>query len=151
MVLERCNSIQDCIEYGKQLEFAHHKLYDQYFIKVNNEKVLLTTYLSILTDYMPVIKKTLVNYVFTDEDFITYKYKPKMFCRNKYGTMELWSLLLRVNHMTSVMDFTQKDIKIFDENIIFSLLNEIIILEQKRIEQNQIEIDKKWKDMSTDK
>lgn len=149
MNLVSCNTIDDCIEYGKSLQLAHSKLFDRVAIATGEDKLIIANYTSVLTQYMSYIKATLQEYTFTDEEFLTYQYKPKMFCYHKYGTMELWSLLLRVNNMISIMDFTKKTIKVFNEDLIFQLLNEIIILEKSRMEKNNIEIEKKIIEMST--
>lgn len=149
MNLLNCNTIDDCIEYGKSLEFAHSKLFERVTISTDDNNLIIANYTSILTRYMDYIKETLVEYTFTDEEFLTYQYKPKMFCYHVYGTMELWSLLLRVNNMISIMDFKEKTIKIFNSQVIFELLNEIMNLEREDMESNNLEIEKKIIEMST--
>lgn len=149
MNLISCNTIDDCIEYGKSLELAHSKLFERVTIETGSSDLIIANYTSILTRYMPYIKESLVEYTFSEEDFLVYQYKPKMFCYHVYGTMELWSLLLRVNNMISIMDFKERTIKIFNDQIIFDLLNEIIILEKDEIENNNLEVEKKIIEMST--
>ena len=149
MNLTRCTTVDDCIEYGKSLQLAHSKLFDRVAIETDDDKLIIANYTSILSSYMDYIKETLVEHTFSDEEFLTYQYKPKMFCLHRYGTMELWSLLLRVNNMISIMDFKKQTIKIFNEDLIFDVLNEIIILEQTRKEKNDLEIEKKIIEMST--
>lgn len=149
MNLTKCNTIDDCIEYGKSLELAHSKLFERVTIETNDTNLIIANYTSILTQYMDYIKETLVEYTFTDEEFLTYQYKPKMFCYHVYGTMELWSLLLRVNNMISIMDFKEKTIKIFNTQVIFDLLNEIMILEKDDRQTNDLEVEKKIIEMST--
>lgn len=149
MNLTSCNTVDDCIEYGKSLELAHSKLFERVTIATDDSNLIIANYTSILTQYMDYLKESLVEYTFSEEDFLTYQYKPKMFCYHVYGTMELWSLLLRVNNMISIMDFKEKKIKIFNEQVIFDLLNEIINLEREDIEANNLEVEKKIIEMST--
>lgn len=149
MNLTSCNTIDDCIQYGKSLELAHSKLFERVTIETDNSNLIITNYTSILTRYMDYIKESLVEYTFSDEEFMLYQYKPKMFCYHAYGTMELWSLLLRVNNMISIMDFKERTIKMFNEQVIFDILNEIIILERDEIESNTLEVEKKIIEMST--
>lgn len=149
MNLTRCNTIDDCVQYGKDLELSHSKLFIKTPIAIGEDKLIISNYTSILTQYMDYIRGSLVDYTISDEDMMVFKYKPKYFCLQMYGTMELWSLLLRVNNMTSIMDFKKKNIKIFNELLIFDIINEILILEKDRIEKNNDEVEKKIISMST--
>lgn len=149
MNLIKCNSVDDCVQYGEELELAHGKLFVKTPLKIGDDKLIISNYASILNPYMDYIKKTLVDYEISDKDMLIYKYKPKYFCLTTYGTMELWSLLLRVNNMKSIMDFKKNKIKIFDKILIFDVLNEIIILERHKTQKNNEEIDKAILEMST--
>ena len=149
MNLIKCNNVDDCVKYGEDLELSHSKLFVKTPISIGDDKLLISNYTSIINPYMDYIKKTLVDYTITDEEMMEFKYKPKYFCLSKYGTMELWSLLLRVNNMKSIMDFNKKNIKAFNSNMIFETINEIIILEEERIQKNNDEITKKIIEMGT--
>jgi len=74
---------------------------------------------------------------FTDNDFRKYKFQPKKLSLILYQTTELWSLLLKLNNMSSILEFTKKDILVPPANVIFNLLNEVIILEKKQITANK--------------
>lgn len=142
MNLIKCNTVDDCVAYGEELDLAHGKMFVRTPIVIGDNKVIISNYTSILTPYMDYIKTALVDYTITDEEMMEYKYKPKYFCLMKYGTMELWSLLLRVNNMKSIMDFKKKNIKVFNELLIFDIINEILILEEARIQKNNDEVEK---------
>ena len=64
-----------------------------------------------------------------------YRYQPKMFCNDIYGTTELWGLLLKINNFNSIVNFNSKHIKVFGNNI-FAVLNEILINEKENILKN---------------
>ena len=51
--------------------------------------------------------------------------------------------------MISIMDFKEKTIKIFNTQVIFDLLNEIMILEKDDRQTNDLEVEKKIIEMST--
>lgn len=149
MNLQKCNTVDDCVKFGKELELSHGKMFVRSTIQPSDNTLLISNYTSILTPYMDYINSALIDHTISDEDMTIYKYKPKYFCLQMYGTMELWSLLLRVNNMKSIMDFNKKQIKIFDELVIFDIINEIMILEKEKMELNNEEIDKKIIKMST--
>ena len=149
MNLISCNTVDDCVAYGEDLELSHSKLFVKTPIVISDNKLIVSNYTSILNPYMDYIKQALVDYTIPDEEMMEYKYKPKYFCLSKYGTMELWSLLLRVNNMKSIMDFKKKNIKVFNELLIFDIINEILILEEERIQKNNDEIEKKIIEMGT--
>lgn len=149
MNLVKCNNVDDCVRYGEELELSHSKLFVKTPISIGDNKLIIANYTSIINPYMDYIKKTLVDYTISDEEMMEYKYKPKYFCLMKYGTMELWSLLLRVNNMKSIMDFKKKNIKVFNSQLIFDTINEIIILEDERIQSNNDEVRKKIIEMDT--
>ena len=149
MNLISCNTVDDCVAYGEDLELSHSKLFVKTPIVISDNKLIVSNYTSILNPYMDYIKQALVDYTIPDEEMMEYKYKPKYFCLSKYGTMELWSLLLRVNNMKSIMDFKKKNIKVFNELLIFDIINEILILEKERIQKNNDEIEKKIIEMGT--
>ena len=44
----------------------------------------------------------------TDEQLTKYKYRPKLLCYDIYGVQELYYLILIINDMCSVKDFTKK-------------------------------------------
>lgn len=151
MHISRCNRIEDCIEYGKDLKMSHSKFYEKALIETKDKKLIVAPYTSILSHYRDYIEACTYTYTFTDEEFVKYCYKPKMYCYEEFGNMELWSLLLKVNNMISIMDFNKRTIKTFHEEAILEVLNEIIILEKSRIEKNEMEVEQKIYEASLDK
>ena len=71
MNLTSCNTIDDCIEYGKSLELAHSKLFERVTIATDDSNLIIANYTSILTQYMGYLKESLVEYTFSEEDFLT--------------------------------------------------------------------------------
>lgn len=134
-------TIADLIAFGKALDLSHSKLHTKTSFTSSNDKVVIN-YTSILDKYYELIKLQTVDLVMTDMEASKYRFQPKRFCMDTYNTPELWSLLLRVNNLTSATQFVNKKIKAFGPKI-FDVLNEIIILEESAIRQNMDDVYKK--------
>ena len=84
------------------LNKLHYEYLDQY--------IDLTTY-SVVSDYLEDIKEEYCTmYEMTDDEFIRYKYRPKLLAWDKYKHVELGYILLLLNDMYSVKQFTKKNI-----------------------------------------
>jgi hypothetical protein len=129
-------SMQGLIDYSKSLDISHAKLHFKTLIQSEQNKLIINT-MSIIDKYYDVIKANTVDYQMTDAELIKYKFQPKYLSFDLYGTTELWSLILKVNNMLSATQFTRRNIKILTNNI-FSVLNEILILEDKEIKENNL-------------
>lgn len=122
-------TIQELIESVNEMEISYRNLHTTVNVKNNND-VIKIPYKSIIREYLPFFNKTVIDVPLTDNDKYTYKYKPKKMSLDLYGTTELWSAILEINHMYSITDFTlEKPIKIFDPKEFIPLLNEVMILE----------------------
>jgi hypothetical protein len=136
--ITKCNTIQDLIDYGKSLDISHDKLHFKAKIENTDGSVTIINYTSILDKYMdyllPVTKVVTLN----DQEYAKYKFQPKLLSFEMYGTTELWSLILRINNLTSAAQFTLKTLKLFTTDV-FEILNEIIILEGDEINKNRTE------------
>jgi hypothetical protein len=140
MKLTSCETITDFITYGKSLDISHSKLYLKSTITANNKKIIFNS-TSFGNKYLPLILEHCTDITLTDKELILYRYKPKLYCWEKYETMELWSLLLKINNMISLLDFNKKDIKVFN-NDIDSVINEILIIESDNITTNANKVKK---------
>ena len=83
---------------------------------------------NILKKYENIFKANLLDYNMDKQ----YYYRPEYVCNLLYNTPDLWYLLLFVNDMSSVDDFTRDKIKVFDSNRI-EIINEIINNEKELI------------------
>ena len=63
---------------------------------------------NVASDY---IEEIIENYcktiVLTDDQLAKYKYRPKLLCYDIYGSQEIYYLILIINDMCSVKDFTK--------------------------------------------
>lgn len=131
------NTISDIIEAGNKLEMSHSKLHfkSKYTTPENNDVII--NYSSIIDKYNDFVQKIVTEIELSELEYLKYRFQPKRFCMDYYGTTELWSSLLRINNMTSAVQFTKTKIKAFTQDI-FDVLNEIMIMEEEEIRDNRI-------------
>ena len=80
--------------------------------------------------------------VLSDAEYKKYRFNPKKLSEDLYGTKELHYMLLRLNHMYSVIEFDLTEVRVFNRNIV-SLLNEIMVLESDEFIENEVDVIKK--------
>lgn len=122
------------VQRGKNVSFSHAGM----LLKVRDGH-MITPYQSLIGKYSKALRNFIVDYEMTDDEFKLYYQKPKLFCMDKYGTPELWSGILYINNMRSVVNFTQRSIKIFTQDINVAL-NELITIFQPDIEMNKNDV-----------
>lgn len=125
-------------EYEEQLKMSYGKLFLKSTVE-SGDHVLIVNSTSLANIYYDYIQRSVVNLSLTDRELMKYRYQPKMFCSDMYGTTELWGLLLKINNLTSVVEFNHKMIKVFNSDI-FDILNEILINEEHRIMENNEDV-----------
>lgn len=133
------STINELISLGKQLKISSETMsIKEIVMNTHNERFIVNftsvidRYYDILLDHTSIVK-------LTDEEYLRYRYKPKLLSEELYGTQELHSLLLRLNHITSVIQFDFTELRVFNTNII-KLINEIMILEEENYMTNEMEI-----------
>lgn len=128
------DTISSLSEYTRQLDISHPKLFLKSVIKSGDNNLIVNS-TSLSNKYYDYIIKTVMTLELTNTEYMRYRYQPKLFCYETYGTVELWSLLLKINNITSVSEFNNKKIKVFSASI-FNVLNEILVNEDKNILEN---------------
>lgn len=109
----------------------HTPVYIQYTERLTGEKdTYVIPYKAITMDYMPFLRECAVTARFNELEAVKYRYKPKRLSNDLYGTTELWSALLELNYMVSIIDFNlESPIKVFEPRRFKELLNEVMIME----------------------
>ena len=133
------STIQEIIDAGKRASLTTDDLslktivtnsMDEKFIV--NLTTVFEKYYELLTDYAVTVR-------LTEEEYLRYRFKPRLLSKDLYGTYDLHYLLLKLNYITSVIYFDFTELKVFKPDIV-SLLNEIKILEFDNYTDNQMEI-----------
>lgn len=138
--LSSIDRIGDFAEYEKTLDISHSGLFKKAAVDSDGIKLIINS-TSIVDRYYYYILKECFTYTLTEKEYMRYRYRPKLFCLNAYGTTELWSLLLKVNNWVSVSEFNSRTVKMFKESIL-DVLNEILVLEHDNIVKNKLKVEK---------
>lgn len=139
--IKSCSTIQDLIEYGDALPISNEKLHYKKVMTMPDNTKIVINFLSVLDKYYDILLDQSVNVILSDDEYARYKYKPKLLCYEVYNNMDLTPLILRINNMLSVTEFTKKEIRMFKTDIT-SFINEILILEDTNINNNAVEVQK---------
>ena len=68
---------------------------------------------NVASDYLDEITSAYcVDVELTDDQLTRYKYRPKLLCYDIYGSQELYYLILIINDICSIKDFTKKKLKL---------------------------------------
>ena len=102
----------------------------------SGENKLIVNYDTILTKYMYELKDLKERYELSNEDYIRYRFNPKLLSYDLYGTTELWALLLDINEISSVTEFDLQSVYVFPTSIV-DRLERILNLEKESKEYNE--------------
>jgi len=127
-------TISSLADYERQLNLSYNKLFLKSVLPSGDHSVIVNT-TSLTNKYYDYILESVRGLILDDKEYLKYRFQPKMFCYDIYGTTELWALLLKINNFNSVAEFNSKKIKVFGINI-FNILNEILINEEQNILEN---------------
>lgn len=128
------STIEEFIEYGKSMTISNSTL----FYKKNLNGTIIN-WDFILDDYFDVLRKFISRKILTKEEYFRYRYKPKTLSVDLYGTTELAYPILRINNLSSAIEFDLGKPLVFDEGIT-EVIKEIFILERSKIVANKVEI-----------
>lgn len=132
----RANTLDKYIQKGKELGSSHERLQ----LKTELRDEVIIPYRGIVTKYMSSLKNHIHIVKLTDAQLQYYQYSPKLFCYERYGTPELWSELLYINHMTTIMEFNKQTIRAFTSNI-NDYIAELVMLYRDDLIENRSNIE----------
>ena len=89
----------------KNLSFVDKIFYQQLGLNVH-----FSAY-NVVSDYIDELRdEYCVNVVLSDNELVKYIYRPKLLCNKLYGSGELYYIILEINDMYSVKQFTKKSL-----------------------------------------
>lgn len=89
--------------------------------------------LNVVSDYIDELKSVCVNVELTREQELAYFYKPKLLCYDVYGNPELYYIILLLNDMADVKEFTKSKIKMLRKDHMSTLMGYIYNAEKQAI------------------
>lgn len=88
---------------------------------------------NVISDYIDELRNSCVNVELTVDQQFVYHYKPKLLCYDIYGNPELYFIILLINDMADVKEFTKPVIKMLRKSHMSDLLTLIYNAEKKAI------------------
>lgn len=122
-------TIGELIESVNDAEISYRNLHTNLFIK-SNDAVIKVPYKSITREYSNFFSEAAVIAELSSDEYFTYRFKPKKLSYDLYGTTELWSVLLELNGLNSIIEFDLERVKVYEPSTFMKLLNEVLILEK---------------------
>lgn len=113
-------TIEDFIKSKPDIDMNYEFL--SFYEKIDD--VALISY-NVLNDYYKEIRDVSVVTTLSNEDMIKYKYHPDRLCRYIYGSSELFFIILALNSMSSMKEFTKNKVRLLyqkDMNKIVTLI-----------------------------
>lgn len=134
---DNANYIDDFINAGQNLAFGHEK----YMLKYQTEQSKIVVPMqSLVQKYRGAFRKYIVEYEMTDKEFERWKYNPKRMCKEMYGTPELWTEILFINHMVGITEFKKQTVKLYTLGII-DAINELLMIYKMDIADNRASLE----------
>src|ERR1044072_1104895 len=94
------STIPDTIAAGMALKISHAKLHYRSKTVTDNVEVVSNSS-GIIDEYYPLLLAAAREVTLTDDELNKYRYQPKLFSLDQFGTTELWALILRMNRLSS--------------------------------------------------
>lgn len=139
MAVNPKSTIKDIISTGKELKICNRELSLKSVMTNSANEKYVVNISNIFEKYYEILLDNTVIVVLTDEEYLKYRFKPKVLSYDLYGTKELHYMLLRLNYVYSVINFDFKELRVFNTNIL-NLLNEIMILENENYIENDLDV-----------
>lgn len=133
------STIQEIIEAGKRAALTTDELSLKTIVTNSSDEKFIVNLTPVFEKYYELLTDYAVTVRLTEEEYLRYRFKPRLLSKDLYGTYDLHYLLLKLNHITSVIYFDYTELRVFTPEIV-SLLNEIKILEFDNYTENQMEI-----------
>lgn len=127
---QNTTTIEEFIAAGKSVTINYFNL--SFLDRSQNGTVV--TSLNVVNDYMSELRDACVNVKLTPEQQQAYFYKPKLLCSDIYGNPELYFIILLINDMADVKEFTKPVIKMLKKDHMSILLGYIYNAEKAAIE-----------------
>lgn len=122
-------TIEEFIEAGRGTKLAYFDL--SFADKLSNGNWI--SVLNVVNDYMDELRNASPTVELTVEEQVKYYYKPKLLCSDVYGTPEIYFLILLINDMADVKEFTKPHIKMLRTDHLNEILSSIYNAERAAI------------------
>ena len=133
---QKTSTLEEFIEAGNTDERTYNNFSLLFHSSTDSNIILSST--NIIYDYMDEIKKCAVNVEFTTKQYLKYRYKPKLFAYDIYGSTELFFVIMAINGICDIKDFNKTKIKALYKSDMTALLDAIYNAESSYIKKNRV-------------
>lgn len=89
---------------------------------------------NIIDDYVDEIKDKSFDVTLSDKEYLKYKYRPKLLANDIYGNGEYYFIILAINGICNVKEFTMKTLKLLRRDDLVDVVTRIYNAEKNNIE-----------------
>ena len=118
---QNTTTIEEFVKSGESISISYQQL--SFLYKLNNGTSL--SMLNVVSDYIDELCNACVNVSLTQEQQFKYFYKPKLLCSDIYGNPELYYIILLINGITDVKEFTKPVIKMLRKDHMSEIISMI--------------------------
>ena len=133
------STIQSIIDEGKNLKIVNKELSLKEIITNSAGELFVVNMFNLYEKYYELLLDHTAVAALSELEYNKYRFNPRLLSKDIYGTVELHYMLLRLNHVYSVINFDFKEVTVFKPSII-SLLNEIMVIESENYIENEVSI-----------
>ena len=113
--------------------------YDQFSYKDLVSNGTEVSILNVVNDYMREIKDVAVKVELSTQEYLKYRYKPKLLCRDVYGNGEVYYVIMLLNGRIDVKDFDVHELLMLRKADMNTLLTQIYNAEYKWMQEYNTE------------
>lgn len=123
-------TIEEFIQAGKASTITYPKLS---FLEIMSNGTQVSAR-NVINDYIYELKSVSTLVELSREEQNAYYYKPKLLCYDIYGNPELYYIILLLNDIADVKEFTKPRIRMLQKSYMNSLLSQIYNSEKQAID-----------------
>lgn len=136
------STIQSVIDEGLETKMLSTTLSLKEIITNSAGEKFIVNMFNLYEKYYEILLDHVVVATLTEAEYRRYRFQPKLLSFDLYGTKELHYMLLRLNHVYSVINFDFNEVRVFKPTVL-NLLNEIMVVEAEEYIENEVSILKK--------
>ena len=134
MIMGQESKITDFVKNYNNDDITIDKLHLKDVFATDKKKMIILTD-HILSKYQLDLEDQIITYTMTSNEERKYFQNPKVLSYDRYGTTELWFLLLELNELKSASEFILNPIKIYKKTIM-NRIAKILNLEKGILDEN---------------
>ena len=132
MLPQATRTIAQFIEAGKGVTVTY---YNMSFSEILSNGTHVST-LNVISDYLTELRNACVTVELSKEEQNAYFYKPKLLCYDIYGNPELYFIILLINDIADVKEFTKPSIKMLSKEHMNTLISYIYNAEKNAMDEH---------------